>query len=145
MSGGPRAARPRVVFDFAGVLFHWKPLELLKRLLPGHATDEPSAAFWAEQIFQGYTSDWAEFDRGTIELGPLIDRIAGYRQGGADFYLTKPVAPDELVLVLQSLIGFSAGLPLGSIKGLGTNHVTFEAAEALDAVKSIFSSVLTSL
>jgi DNA-binding response OmpR family regulator len=33
----------------------------------------------------------------------LIDRIAGYKQGGADFYLTKPVAPDELVLVLQSL------------------------------------------
>lgn len=76
MSGGPHAARPRVVFDFAGVLFHWKPLELLQRLLPGHATDEASAAFWAEQIFQGYTSDWAEFDRGTIEPGPLIDRIA---------------------------------------------------------------------
>lgn len=33
----------------------------------------------------------------------LVDRIAGYKQGGADFYLTKPVAPDELVLVLQSL------------------------------------------
>jgi DNA-binding response OmpR family regulator len=33
----------------------------------------------------------------------LIDRIAGYRQGGADFYLTKPVSPDELVLVIESL------------------------------------------
>jgi len=32
-----------------------------------------------------------------------LDRIAGYRQGGADFYLTKSVSPDELVLVLQSL------------------------------------------
>lgn len=76
MSGGPRAARPRVVFDFAGVLFHWKPMALLQRLLPEYAKDEASAAHWAAQIFQGYTSDWAEFDRGTIEPEPLIERIA---------------------------------------------------------------------
>jgi DNA-binding response OmpR family regulator len=33
----------------------------------------------------------------------LQDRLSGYSQGGADFYLGKPVAPDELVLVLNSL------------------------------------------
>lgn len=33
----------------------------------------------------------------------LQDRIAGYQDGGADIYLTKPIAPDELVLVLLSL------------------------------------------
>ena len=33
----------------------------------------------------------------------LHDRLTGYRQGGADVYLTKPVAPDEVVAVLVSL------------------------------------------
>ena len=33
----------------------------------------------------------------------LVDRIAGYKQGGADVFLAKPVAPDELVLVIESL------------------------------------------
>jgi DNA-binding response OmpR family regulator len=33
----------------------------------------------------------------------LHDRISGYNEGGADIYMTKPVAPDELVLVLKSL------------------------------------------
>ncbi len=33
----------------------------------------------------------------------LVDRIASYKQGGADAFLAKPVSPDELVLVLESL------------------------------------------
>ena len=33
----------------------------------------------------------------------LHDRLAGYSHGGADFYITKPISPDELVMVLLSL------------------------------------------
>lgn len=33
----------------------------------------------------------------------LHDRLAGYSHGGADAYLTKPISPDELVLVLMNL------------------------------------------
>ena len=33
----------------------------------------------------------------------LHDRLTGYSHGGADFYLTKPVSPEELTLVIQNL------------------------------------------
>lgn len=65
-----------VVFDFAGVVFAWQPLALLQRVLPQHATDEASARHWAQQVFQGYEGDWAEFDRGTVEPAELVQRIA---------------------------------------------------------------------
>ena len=38
----------------------------------------------------------------TARVG-LTDRLAGYREGGADAYLSKPASPDELVLVLLGL------------------------------------------
>jgi putative hydrolase of the HAD superfamily len=66
----------RVVFDFGSVLFRWRPTELLKRTLPQHASDEERAAHWVAQIFQGYSGDWGEFDRGMVEPGELAERIA---------------------------------------------------------------------
>ena len=65
-----------VVFDFAGVLFHWKPPELLARLLPHRVPDETAAQRLVADIFQGYEGDWGDFDRGTVEPGPLAERIA---------------------------------------------------------------------
>jgi len=65
-----------VVFDFAGVLFHWQPPELLSRLLPQRTPDEAAALRLVDDIFQGYTGDWGDFDRGTVEPGPLAERIA---------------------------------------------------------------------
>ena len=66
----------RIVFDFGGVVFHWRPTRLLQRELPQHATDEASAALWAQAIFEGYGGDWGEFDRGTLEVPELVQRIA---------------------------------------------------------------------
>lgn len=62
-----------IVWDFGGVLFTWRPPELVKRELP-HRADE--AERWVREIFQGYEGDWAEFDRGTLEVPPLVQRIA---------------------------------------------------------------------
>ncbi len=69
-------ALPTLVFDFAGVLFHWQPLQLLQQLIPQHASDDASARHWAAQIFQGYGGDWADFDRGTVAPADLVQRIA---------------------------------------------------------------------
>ena len=72
-AAGPR---PTVVFDFAGVVFNWQPLALLQQVLPQHAVDLASARHWAAEIFQGYSGDWAEFDRGTVAPADLVQRIA---------------------------------------------------------------------
>lgn len=66
----------RIVFDFGGVLFRWRPLELLQQHWPARATDEATARHWADQIFQSYTGDWGEFDRGTIEVPDLVAALS---------------------------------------------------------------------
>jgi putative hydrolase of the HAD superfamily len=65
-----------VVFDFGGVLFRWRPRELLARLLPQHVPDAAAAERLFELFFENYGGDWGDFDRGTVEPGPLAERIA---------------------------------------------------------------------
>jgi putative hydrolase of the HAD superfamily len=66
----------RIVFDWAGVLFHWQPRQLLRRTLPQHAVDDASAARLERDIFEGYGGDWADFDRGLLQEPELVQRIA---------------------------------------------------------------------
>jgi len=86
-----------IVFDFGGVLFRWTPHLFLQRVLPHHAPDEPAARRLSEHVFQGFTGDWAEFDRGTVEAAELAERIA--RRAGmalADAQAVIAAVPDEL-------------------------------------------------
>lgn len=68
----------RIVFDLAGVVFHWSPPDLLRSMLPGHAPDDAAAHALVRRLFQGFgpDSDWAGFDRGQIEPDALAERIA---------------------------------------------------------------------
>ncbi len=68
--------KQKIVFDFAGVLFHWQPLQMLQRELPHLARDAASAAHWAAQIYQSYGGDWGDFDRGTVSVPELVARIS---------------------------------------------------------------------
>lgn len=67
-----------VVFDLGGVVFKWKPLELLQQIFPERIPDEISAQKWSDQIFQGFnpSSDWAQFDLGLIEPDALAQKIS---------------------------------------------------------------------
>jgi putative hydrolase of the HAD superfamily len=67
-----------LVFDFGGVLFNWRPADLLRSLFPHHAPDADAAQVLVKTIFQGLTldADWAAFDQGRIEPEPLAEQIA---------------------------------------------------------------------
>ncbi len=64
---------PRIVFDFGGVLFNWRPLHLVQRHFRQRAHDEASARATAAAVFG---SDWGRFDRGVLEADELVQRIA---------------------------------------------------------------------
>jgi putative hydrolase of the HAD superfamily len=67
-----------VVFDFAGVVFHWSPAALLRETLPARARDDAATQALLSHLFQGFApgSDWAAFDLGLIEPDALAERIA---------------------------------------------------------------------
>jgi putative hydrolase of the HAD superfamily len=66
----------QVVFDLAGVLFHWNPPTMVQRVLPQRAPDAAAALRLCEAMFEGWGGDWADFDRGTLESEALVARIA---------------------------------------------------------------------
>jgi putative hydrolase of the HAD superfamily len=106
-----------VVFDFGGVLFRWQPRELLARLMPQRARTPDEAQALFDAVFESYGGDWGEFDRGTVEAGPLAERIA--RRTGlslAEVHAVIDAVPAELqpipgtVELLHRL--HEAGVPL---------------------------------
>jgi putative hydrolase of the HAD superfamily len=87
----------KIVFDLGGVLFHWQPEQMLQRELPHVATDAAAARHWVSEIFQSYGGDWGEFDRGTVSVPELVQRIS--RRTGlaaADVQRVVDAVPHEL-------------------------------------------------
>ena len=63
-----------IVFDFGAVLFTWKPADLINQHLSEHAPTAQDAQRLAVDIFQH--PDWHDFDRGVLELPPVVQRTA---------------------------------------------------------------------
>jgi putative hydrolase of the HAD superfamily len=70
--------RRTVVFDCAGVIVRWRPVQLIERCFPAHAFDDTSATRVADALFQHFEpgSDWGAFDCGQVEPAALAERIA---------------------------------------------------------------------
>lgn len=64
------------IFDFGGVVFYWRPADLLARVLPQRVRDAAEAARWQQAFFQGYGGDWGAFDAGLIDADELCERIS---------------------------------------------------------------------
>ena len=137
-----------IVFDFGGVLFRWQPERLLQRALPQRAADAASARHWVEQIFQDYSGDWGDFDRGTVAVDALVQRIAA-RTGlqAAEVHSVVAAVPGELqpmadsVALLQRLRGtgrrlfYLSNMPLPFAEHLEREHAFIGWFEA-----GVFSS-----
>ena len=98
-------AKKKIVFDFGGVLFRWRPEAMLMREIPHVATDEDRARHWAREIFQAYGGDWGEFDRGKVAVPDLVQRIS--RRTGlaaADVQQVVDRAPHELQPIAESVL-----------------------------------------
>lgn len=125
----------KVVFDFAGVVFRWQPLATLRAVIPRHAHDDASAQRWGDQIFTGWSGDWGEFDRGRLEAGALVRRIAA-RTGLAETDVRAVVeaiphalVPDEpTVSLIRSLrdaghrVFFLSNMPAPYARHLESRH-----------------------
>jgi len=89
-----------IVFDLGGVVFKWKPLELLQTIFPERAPNMAAAQQWADQIFESFNphSDWAQFDLGLIAPDALAAKISK-RVGipEADMHLLIASIPQHMV------------------------------------------------
>lgn len=111
-----RAGRPLgVVFDLGGVVFRWQPLRLLRQVWP-ELPDEAAARQAAQAIFEGFRpgGDWAEFDRGALDIPELVARLAA-RTG---------YAPRALTAFVEAIPPHLQPLPdtldlMGRLKGAG--------------------------
>jgi putative hydrolase of the HAD superfamily len=94
----------RLVFDLGGVVYRWKPVEFLPRLLPARAPDHAAAQHLATAFFQSFGGDWSEFDRGTLDAEQLARRTA--ERLGFDLPEARHVIasiPDELQPVPETV------------------------------------------
>jgi putative hydrolase of the HAD superfamily len=65
-----------VVFDLGAVVLRWRPTVLVSQALPHRAPTPEAAGPLVDAIFQNFEGDWGEFDRGTVSVPELVQRLS---------------------------------------------------------------------
>jgi putative hydrolase of the HAD superfamily len=143
MTASLKAEGPRtLIFDFGGVVFHWRPAALLARVLPQHIADADAAARWQASFFQGQGGDWWAFDAGLIGVDQLCQRIS-QRTGlqPQEVQAVVEAGPGELqaiadtVALIQALraqghrLLFLSNMPLPFVQHLRQHQPVLQAFE----------------
>ncbi|WP_225864818.1 HAD family hydrolase [Ideonella benzenivorans] len=126
---------PHFIFDFGGVVFQWRPADLLARVLPHRICSAEEAEHWKRTFFQAYQGDWGAFDSGLISAEECRDRIAARTGLSRDEVQTViDAVPQELapqadtVALLQALkaaghrLFFLSNMPEPYAHYLETHH-----------------------
>lgn len=86
------------VFDFGGVVFRWRPAQLVAKVWPQRARTAVALRDTVAQLFQGYTGDWGRFDQGLLDEAGLIEAVCARTGWGTDEMRALLAAvPEELV------------------------------------------------
>jgi putative hydrolase of the HAD superfamily len=128
-----------IVFDLGAVVFRWRPQVLLSSVLPHRAPTPADADPLVDAFFESYAGDWGEFDRGTVGVPELVQRIAA-RTGLPPQEVERVVhaVPDELqplpgtVALIERLkadghaLYFLSNMPLPYAQHLETVHPFYD-------------------
>lgn len=101
------------VFDFGGVVFRWRPAQLVARVWPQRARTPAELAATVQDLFQAYQGDWGRFDQGLLDEDTLTDAVCA-RTGWAveEMRALLAAVPDELVPQPETLALVQALQPL---------------------------------
>jgi putative hydrolase of the HAD superfamily len=109
-----------VIFDFGGVLFRWRPEEIIQGFYP----DEARRSLLRETVFQH--PDWIELDRGTLSDAAAVERFSARMGRPAEEmrallqHVKDSLTPmDESFAIVRDLAG--RGIPLYALSNMSAS------------------------
>lgn len=88
-----------VVFDFGGVLFGWKPAQLIASTFPELVSNDKAAHGLGRAVFSH--DDWQQFDAGMLDIAHVVRRTA----------LRLALPHDRLLTLVEGIGDYLAPIP----------------------------------